>query len=256
MHKLRVLARLDVKNSFVIKGINLEGLRKVGNPVESAKDYYQQGIDEILFMDAVASLYGRNNLFNIIEEACKDVFVPITIGGGVRSLDDFDLCLKSGADKVSLNTQAVKTPEIISHAAKTYGSQCVIGSIEAKKKGNQWEVYIDNGREETGRDVIEWAKELEDRGVGEILLTSVDYEGMKKGFDIELLSKINKLVTIPVIASGGCGEKRHIKDLIDQIDVSAVALASVLHYKKENVEEIKSFLVQENIPVRHFQDEK
>lgn len=159
--KTRIIARIDVKNEFVIKGIHLEGLRKVGDPIELARKYYQAGIDEILFMDAVASLYGRNNLFHIIEMACREVFIPITIGGGIRSIDDIDKALKSGADKISLNTQAIKEPALISRAAEIYGSQCVVASIEAKKRNGWWEAYVDNGREETGINVVEWAMELE-----------------------------------------------------------------------------------------------
>jgi cyclase len=251
MHKLRVISRLDIKNSFVIKGINLEGLRKIGNPIELACKYYEDGVDEIIFMDAVASLYGRNNLFHIIEEACKEVFVPITIGGGVRSLDDFEKCLKSGADKVALNTQAVKTPKIISEASRVYGSQCVIGSIEAKKRGDGWEVYVDNGREETGKDVLDWARELEQLGCGEIFLTSVDHEGMKQGFDKELMKEINEIVSVPVIASGGCGKKEHIGELLNESDISAVALASVLHYNIDSIGNIKKYLNSEGVQVRN-----
>jgi cyclase len=173
MSKSRLIARIDVKNEFVIKGIHLEGLRKVGDPIDLANNYYQDGIDEIIFMDAVASLYGRNNLFHIIEEACKKVFVPITIGGGIRCINDIELALKSGADKISLNTQAIKTPSIITEASRIYGSQCIIGSIEAKRKGNSWEAYVDNGREETGIDAIDWACKLEQLGAGELMITSI-----------------------------------------------------------------------------------
>ena len=243
MHKKRLIARLDVKNQFVIKGIHLEGLRKIGDPIEIAKDYYDNGIDEIVFMDGVASLYGRNNLFHIIEKACEHVFIPITIGGGIRSIENIGEALKAGADKIALNTQAIKTPEIVSEAAKIYGSQCIVGSIEAKYKGDgKWEAYMDNGREPSGLDVIEWAVELEKLGAGELMITSIDQEGTKKGFEIELLKKITDLVSIPVIASGGAGKVEHIEQLVANTDVSGIALASILHYKLDTISNIKNQL--------------
>jgi cyclase len=251
MHKLRIISRIDVKNEFVIKGIHLEGLRKIGNPNEFARKYYKEGIDEIIFMDAVASLYERNNLFHIIEKACKEVFIPITIGGGIRKISDIEAALKSGADKIAINTQAIKTPEIIRESSRIYGSQCIIGSIEAKSKGiNKWEAYIDNGREETGVDVIEWVQKLEELGAGELLITSIDKEGTKKGFDIELIEKISKLVSIPVIASGGAGNISHIKDVANKTEVSAVAIASLLQYDICRISDIKHQLNYKNILVR------
>lgn len=238
--KKRIIARLDVKNNFVIKGIHLEGLRKIGNPVELAKKYYNDGVDEIIFMDAVASLYERNNIFDIIRAACKEVFIPITIGGGLRSLNDIALSLESGADKVSINTQAIKTPQLIKDASRIFGSQCIVGSIEAKKNKTSWEVYFDNGREFTGIDVVDWAKKLEDLGIGELLITSIDQEGTKKGFDLDLMKKITDSVNIPVIASGGAGCLNHISDLFKVAEVSAVAIASMIHYNIVNLDEIKS----------------
>ena len=251
MHKKRLIARLDVKNQFVIKGIHLEGLRKIGDPNEIAKDYYDQGIDEIVFMDGVASLYGRNNLFHIIEKACENVFIPITIGGGIRSIENIGEALKAGADKIALNTQAIKTPEIISQAAKIYGSQCIVGSIEAKSKGDgKWEAYMDNGREPSGLDVIEWAVELERLGAGELMITSIDQEGTKKGFEIDLIKKITDLVSIPVIASGGAGKVEHIEQLVENTDVSGIALASILHYKLDTISSIKNRINSKNSTFR------
>jgi cyclase len=250
MSKKRLIARIDVKNEFVIKGIHLEGLRKVGDPFELAKKYYHDGIDEIIFMDAVASLYGRNNLFHIIEQACKEVFVPITIGGGIRSINDIELALKSGADKISLNTQAIKTPNIITEASRIYGSQCIVGSIEAKRKGNSWEAYVDNGREETGIDAVEWACRLEQLGAGELMVTSIDQEGTKRGFEIPLVEKIAAKVSIPVIASGGAGNPNHIVNLCKQTNVSAVAIAAILHYNTFTVGDIKKTMNEEGIKVR------
>ena len=181
MNKIRVIARVDVKNEFVIKGIYLEGLRKVGNPNEMALDYYNNGIDEIIFMDAVPAYYDRNSLSELIRKACANVFVPITVGGGIRTIDDIKNTLKSGADKIAINTKAVQDPDFISQSSNFFGSQCIVSSIEAKAiGGNEWEVYTDNGRELTGKDVIDWAKCVEELGAGEIMLTSIDKEGTKK----------------------------------------------------------------------------
>jgi cyclase len=251
MRKLRLIARLDVKNQHVIKGIHLEGLRKIGDPIELAKKYYAQGIDEIVFMDAVASLYGRNNLFHIIEAACKEVFIPITIGGGIREVKDIEFALKSGADKIALNTQAIKNPDLVREASRIYGAQCIVGSIEAKKKGSgKWEAYVDNGREETGVDVTEWAKELEQLGAGELMVTSIDQEGTKKGYDMELVKQISALVSIPVIASGGAGNINHITEVAKQSQAGAVAVASLIHYNLAEVAEIKLELSQAGIAIR------
>jgi cyclase len=250
VHKIRLIARLDVKNEFVIKGIHLEGLRKIGDPLLLAKKYYEAGIDEIIFMDAVASLYGRNNLFHIIENSCKEVFIPITIGGGIRSIEDIDLALKSGADKITLNTQAIKNPNLIKEASRIYGSQCIVGSIEAKRKGNSWEAYIDNGREQTGIDVLEWASRLEDLGIGELCITSIDREGTKKGFDVELVQKICEQVNLPVIVSGGAGNPKHISELCTLNGVSAVAVASILHYNLSSIEQIKYTMQGDGLSVR------
>jgi len=251
MFKKRIIAKLDVKNEFVIKGIHLEGLRKVGDPIVLAKKYYEEGIDEIIFMDAVASLYNRNNLLHIIEDACKEVFIPITIGGGIRSINDIELALKAGADKIAINTQAIKTPELIKIASRVYGSQCIIGSIEAKNKStNKWEAYVDNGRQPTSLDVIEWAKELEDLGVGEILITSIDKEGTKKGFHFELCEAISSAVSLPVIACGGAGNPTHMVEAFNNTNVEALAIASVLHYNLFSIPEIKTSLQNSEIIIR------
>lgn len=250
MYKRRIIARIDVKNEFVIKGIHLEGLRKIGNPNLLAKKYYLEGIDEIIFMDAVASLYGRNNLFNLIENACKDIFIPITIGGGIRSVSDIEHALKSGADKIAINTQAIIYPDFIREASRIYGSQCIVASIEAKKKGSKWEAYIDNGREETGVDVIEWAKQIEQLGAGELLVTSIDQEGTKKGFDTELMKIISESISIPVIASGGAGNLNHISETFQNTDISGIAIASIIHYDILSIEEIKIYLNQQGIKTR------
>jgi cyclase len=243
MNKKRIIARIDVKNEHVIKGIHLEGLRKVGNPNEMAKKYYNEGIDEIIFMDAVAAYYDRNSLTEIINRACENVFVPITVGGGIRKIKDIQIALNAGADKIAINTQAVKDPSFLTRASEIFGSQCIVSSIDAKKiSENKWEVYIDNGREPTGMDVVEWAKKVEDLGAGEIMLTSVDKEGTKRGFDIELYNAISEVVSIPTICCGGAGKKEHIADVISNKGVDAVALASVLHYNIESIKNLKEFL--------------
>ena len=239
---MRLIARIDVKNEWAIKGIHLEGLRKVGDPNELALRYYRDGIDEIVFMDAVASLYDRNNLFNVIERACRNVFVPIALGGGIRSVEDVSNALNAGADKIIINTAAVRNIDVISAAAARFGSQCIVGSIEAKRVGESWEAYIDNGREVTGLDAVSWARQLEDAGAGELLITSVDAEGTQRGFDVRLVKAIHNSTRCPVIVSGGYGKSQHLEDLLDQVVPSAVACAGMLHYEKATVCEIKSEL--------------
>lgn len=236
---LRIIARLDIKNGKVIKGIHLEGQRHIGDPVELATLYYIQGIDELLFVDSVASLYARPNLFHMVVDACKKVFVPITMAGGISSVRDVEEALKAGADKVAINTAFVRTPNLITQIVSIYGSQSVIGSIEAKKTTAGWEVYVCNGREPTGLDVFQWARELEQRGVGELLVTSIDQEGTQRGFDIPLYQKLEETVTIPIIASGGAGKLEHLSKLEEMVKLQGIALASLLHYSKCSIEEIK-----------------
>jgi imidazole glycerol-phosphate synthase subunit HisF len=251
MNKIRVIARIDVKNEFAIKGIHLEGLRRVGNPNKMALDYYNNGIDEIIFMDAVAAYYDRNSLSELIQRACSDVFIPITVGGGIRTIDDIRNALKSGADKVAINTRAVQNPSFITQSSEVFGSQCIVSSIEAKFiSKNRWEVYTDNGREPTGKDVIEWAEHVEELGAGEIMLTSIDKEGTKKGFDVGLYKSVAQSVSIPVIASGGMGKASDAVELLENADIDAIATASVLHYKIETIQEIKNTLLQYQIKVR------
>ncbi|MEM8686368.1 MAG: imidazole glycerol phosphate synthase cyclase subunit [Pseudomonadota bacterium] len=231
---MRVIARLDVKNEWVIKGIQMEGLRKVGDPIELARAYYEAGVHEIIFMDAVASLYDRNSLFHIIEGACQNVFIPIVIGGGLRSLEDVSSALLAGADKVAINTAAVNNLSLVSQIASRFGSQCMVGSIEAKRQADgSWQAYVDNGREPTGLNVLEWVRELEAAGVGEILLTSVDQDGTKRGFDVELFSAVNAITSRPLILSGGYGARKHLQALSAGGQMpNAIAVGSVFHYNK------------------------
>lgn len=240
MMGMRLIARLDIKNEHVIKGIQLEGLRKVGDPNALARRYYEQGIDEIVFMDAVASLYDRNNLFHIVEAACRDVFVPIAVGGGMRSVEDVSKALGAGADKVVINTGAVQNIKLIEQVAHKFGSQCLVGSIEAKRQANGWNAYIDNGREPTNLDVFAWARTLKEAGCGEILLTSVDQEGTCRGFDIDLIEQVNAAVNRPIIVSGGYGKPEHLKSLLARVEPSAVAFAAVLHYQRSSVEDLRA----------------
>lgn len=238
----RLIARFDIKNGFVIKGIHLEGQRKIGDPVLLARKYYEEGIDEILLMDSVASLYGRSNLFNTLVEACRQVFVPITIGGGVRTIKDVECALAAGADKVAINTALISHKELAPAITRVYGRQSLVASIEAKRCGDWWQAYVNNGRDPTGLNVIEWAQELEDTGVGEILVTSIDKEGTQRGFDIELYKAIQSRVSIPITASGGAGKVDHLRDLSNVCVVQGVAIASLLHYNKASVSELKTGL--------------
>lgn len=242
MKNIRLIARLDVKSEYLVKGIQLEGLRKLGNPNDFSKRYYKQGIDEIIYMDIVASLYERNSLLDIIKNATKDIFIPLTVGGGIRSTDNVRDALQAGADKVAINTACIKRPDLISDVANYFGSQCMVLSIEAKKiSHNKWESYFDNGREKTGKDVLEWAKKGEDLGAGEILLTSVDNEGRQKGMDLDLIKAVSNSVSIPVIASGGIGSIDHISEVVNYTNVDAIAMAHVLHYDTCNLAQIHNW---------------
>lgn len=239
----RVIARLDIKGDNLIKGVHLEGLRKVGDPNEYAKKYYHQGVDELLFMDCVASLYGRNNLVEVIKKAANNIFIPIAVGGGIRSPENASEILHNGADKVCINTAAVSKPKLITTLAQRFGSQCIVISIEAKKiSKNKWEVFTHNGREKTGLDVIDWIKKTISLGAGEILLTSVDFEGTGNGFDYELIKEASSICSVPFIVSGGLGKIDHLKKLIKTAYVDALAVAKVLHYKTISINSIKKIL--------------
>jgi cyclase len=251
---VRLIARLDIKGPNLIKGIHLEGLRVMGSPGEHALRYYQQGVDELIYMDCVASLYGRNHLGDIVRSAAKDIFVPMTVGGGIRSVDDATQILRAGADKVAVNTAVVANPQLITDIARRFGSQCMVLSIEAKQVGpERWEVYTDNGRERTGMDVIEWVKRGVTLGAGEVLLTSVDREGTRKGFDIALVKAVTSEVPVPVIASGGMGVPEDLVDVVKKGDADAVAMADILHYKRSEIGEIRSFAKAAGLGVRHYE---
>ena len=249
--KIRLIARLDVKAPNLVKGIQMEGLRKLGDPNAFAKRYYEDGIDEILYMDIVASLYGRSSLFEIVKQTTRDVFIPITAGGGLRSVEDVRFMLQSGADKVAINTAAIKDKAIITQVAKAFGSQCLVLSIEAKRRQDAggWEAYHDNGRQHSSLDAVAWAKEGEKLGAGEILLTSVDCEGLAKGMDINLIRAVSQAVSIPVIASGGLSGAEEAVAAA-RAGASAVAAANLLHYRKCTVRELKQGIVKAGGKVR------
>lgn len=250
--KIRLIARLDVKDENLVKGIQLEGLRKLGDPNAFARKYYEQGIDELLYIDIVASLYNRNNLSDIVRRTVDDVYIPVCVGGGLRSVEDVRAILSMGADKVAINTAAIKRPELISEVAAAFGSQCMVLSIQAKRSRNWaggWEAYYDNGRAHSGYDVVEWAKRGVALGAGEILLTSVDCEGLQRGMDLELIEAVTRAVDVPVICGGGVG---CCDDIVDAVHAGAdaVACAAVLHYEKETVPELKEGLCQAGVEVR------
>lgn len=252
MKNIRVIARLDIKYPHLIKGVNLEGVRIVGDPNQFAKKYYNAGIDEILYHDAVATLYGRNNLEELVRYTAKDIFVPMTVGGGIRTVSDVDLMLRAGADKISINSAVISNPILIKEIASRFGCQCVVVSIEAKKKmGNKhWEAYTDGGREKTGVDVLEWVEIATEMGAGEFLLTSIDQEGTCEGYDIELIKAVSAKTKIPIIASGGMGKNEHALKAIEFGGADALAIAHVLHYEKINLLEFKNFLVNAGYEVR------
>ena len=250
---LRLIARLDIKGANLIKGIHLEGLRVVGDPQIHAAKYYQDGADEIIYMDTVASLYGRNNLVDVVSRATEHVFVPITVGGGIRSVEDARTLLRAGADKVAINTAAIKEPKLISQLSDVWGSSTIVLSIEAKKTGDKkWEAYTDNGRERTGLDVGQWAETGANLGAGEIFVTSVDQEGTRKGFDCELVAEITKRVDVPVIASGGFGSLDHLSQLVKTAKPTGVAIADSLHYNRYSFDQIRSFCLANGISTRNF----
>ncbi|MBT6207863.1 MAG: imidazole glycerol phosphate synthase subunit HisF [Francisellaceae bacterium] len=254
MKRIRLIARLDIKGKNLIKGIHLEGLRVIGSPSEYAHKYYSEGADELIFMDTVASLYGRNHLGDIIKSVAKDIFIPMTVGGGIRSIEDAIEILRLGADKVAVNTAAVARPGLISEISSALGSQAMVLSVEAKKiDKKKWEVYTDNGRESTGIDVIEWLVKGENLGAGEVLLTSVDYEGTRKGFDLELIKAASDSLSIPVIASGGMGKYKDLCDAIHIADADAIAMADILHFNRLTFDEIRKETTSAGITVRNYE---
>jgi cyclase len=248
MPKPRIIARLDIKTHNVVKGIRFEGLRVMGKPEELATRYYEQGADELLYIDTVASLYGRNNLTDVVQQAASHIFIPLTVGGGIRSVGDAQALLRSGADKIAINTAAVREPALLNEISAVLGSQAVVASLQVKRIGaGQWEIYVDNGREHTGIDALDWARQVEQRGAGEILVTSVDRDGTGQGFDVEIIDRIARLVSIPVIAAGGAKDPGSVVDILRNSAADAVAVGSMLHYKRYTVGDIKTALAAANI---------
>ena len=250
MLKNRIIPCLDVKNGRVVKGINFVDLKDAGDPVEQAKIYSDGGADEICFLDITASNENRDIIYKVVKDTSRKCFVPLTVGGGVRSVGDINKLLNCGADKVSINTAAVQNPEVVANSSKKFGSQCIVVAIDAKKNIDKWEVFTHGGRNNTKIDAIEFAKKMEDNGAGELLVTSMDRDGTQIGFDIELTSKISAKVNIPVIASGGVGNLDHLVDGIKLGNASAVLAASIFHYGKYSVKEAKEYLNSKGIPVR------
>lgn len=247
----RIIPCLDVRDGKVVKGINFVGIKEVGDPVECAAEYDRQGADEIVFLDITASNEGRGTMLDVVRRTAQKVFVPLTVGGGIRTIDDFRDTLRAGADKVSVNSAAVKNPQLIKEAADIFGCQCVVVAIDAKKcEDGHYTVVINGGRIDMGIDAVEWAKKAEELGAGEILLTSMDTDGVKGGFDLDMLNAVCSVVKIPVIASGGCGKLEHFTEVFEKTNTSAALAASLFHYKELTVGEVKEELARHDIPVR------
>ena len=250
MLKNRIIPCLDVKNGRVVKGINFVDLKDAGDPVEQAKIYSDGGADEICFLDITASNENRDTIFDVVERTSKKCFVPLTVGGGVRSVEDINKLLNCGADKVSINTAAVENPKIIEESSKKFGSQCIVVAIDAKKKNDKWEIFTHGGRNNSGINALEFAKKMETSGAGELLVTSMDRDGTEVGYDNELIFNITSKVNIPIIASGGVGNLNHLVDGIKLGKASAVLAASIFHFGKHTIKEAKEFFLKNNIPVR------
>ena len=246
----RIIARLDIKKNWLIKGVQLEGWRKIGDPSYYAEKYYKQGADELIYMDVVASLYQRNNLKEIVAEVAEKVFIPITVGGGIDGIKSASMLMKSGADKVAINTAATKNPNIIRELSDYYGSQAVVISIEAKKSGDSWIAMTENGRNHSGYDVLQWAEKCKDLGAGEIFVTSIDADGRKKGIDKDLINKLNSCIDIPLIYSGGFGNIQHIKESLDT-GLHSVCLGSALHHEDMTINSIKESLHRSQYKIRY-----
>lgn len=254
MHTKRIIPCLDVKEGKVVKGVNFVGLKEVGDPVELARQYYEQGADEIVFLDISATHEGRKTMADVAREVAKVIFIPFTIGGGIRTIDDIRTLLRAGADKVSLNSAAVRDPQLVKAGAEIFGSQCIVAAIDAKRRADDsgWNVVINGGRIDTGIDLLEWVAEVTRLGAGEILLTSMDADGTKQGFDLPMLQAVNEIIDVPLIASGGCGSIQHIEDVLkeDAHAADAALAASIFHYGEHTVGEVKDYLSAHGIPVR------
>ena len=250
MHAKRIIPCLDVKDGRVVKGISFVNLRDAGDPVECAIAYNEKGADELVLLDITATHYGRGTMIDIVTKVANSIFIPFTVGGGISSVDDFTQILRAGADKVSINSAAVRNPQLINDAAKKFGSQCVVCAIDAKKNDTGWEVYLNGGRIPTGIDAVKWAQEAYQRGAGEILLTSMDCDGQKTGYDLELTKAVSQSVGIPVIASGGAGALEHFYDALTLGNADAVLAASLFHFNEIPIAQLKQYLAQRGLSVR------
>lgn len=247
----RIIPCLDVRDGKVVKGVNFEGIKEVGDPVEFAYEYNMQGADELVFYDITASHEGRGAMLDVVRNTAKKVFIPLTVGGGIKTIDDIRETLRAGADKVSVNSQAVQNPELIRQGADVFGRQCIVVGIDAKKVSRgKWTVYINGGRIDYKLDLIEWVKRIESLGAGEICLNSIDTDGVRGGYDIDMLNAVCKAVNIPVIASGGCGRIEHFAEAFEKTDCSAALAASLFHFKELNCYEVKEYLIERGIPMR------
>lgn len=246
----RIIPCLDVREGRVVKGVNFVNLRDAGDPVENARLYDEEMADELVFLDITASYEKRNIMIDVVRRTAEEVFMPLTVGGGIRTLGDIRNLLKAGADKVSINTAAVMKPRLVAEASRAFGSQCIVVAIDAKKKGTSWEVYVHGGRTPTGIDAVEWAQRVEELGAGEILLTSMDKDGTKEGYDIELTRTISEALFIPIIASGGAGKPQHLYEGLVEGKADAVLAASIFHYREYTINEVKEYLKKRDVPVR------
>lgn len=248
----RIIPCLDVKDGKVVKGINFVGLKEVGDPVTLAKEYYEQGADELVFLDITATHEQRDTMVQVVQEVASEIYMPFTVGGGLRSIEDIKRMLRAGADKVSLNSAAVKDPNLIAQGAQIFGNQCIVLAIDAKKRKEDsgWNVVIHGGRIDTGIDLLEWAKRGVQLGAGEILLTSMDTDGVKQGYDLEMLEAVRQVVNVPIIASGGCGSLDHFAQVFEKDCADAALAASLFHYGELRVQDVKMYLKQKGIPVR------
>jgi len=250
MLKKRIIPCLDIKDGRTVKGINFVGLKDAGNPIELAKQYSKQGADELVFLDITATIEKRETLITLVTKIAKEINIPFTVGGGINSITDVTNIIKSGADKIAINSSAVKTPKLITQIATSFGSQCVVVAIDTKLIEGEWKVFINGGRTNTGLNTVEWAKNVEKLGAGELLLTSMNNDGTKNGFAIEITEKVCNSVNIPVIASGGAGTKAHFKTLFNTTNASAGLAASIFHFGKIPIPELKNYLTQQNIAIR------
>ena len=248
----RIIPCLDVKDGKVVKGINFVGLKEVGDPITLAKEYYEQGADELVFLDITATHEQRDTMVQVVQEVASEIYMPFTVGGGLRSIEDIKRMLRAGADKVSLNSAAVKDPDLIAQGAQIFGNQCIVLAVDAKKRddGSGWNVVIHGGRIDTGMDLLEWVQKGVELGAGEILLTSMDTDGVKQGYDLEMLEAVRQVVNVPIIASGGCGSLDHFAQVFEKDCADAALAASLFHYGQLRVQDVKTYLKQKGIPVR------